>query len=187
MPDICPTSPIVNDLDALANTVRCAHAAAGNAARNFLEHVLTAGDALIKAQDKLDHGHWIDWLKRKCDLKERTAQRYMQLARGRAALEANPSRVTDLSLTGALKLLGPAKPEKPKKPKLPRSKANLRWFGRHDALGWWQQASLEERQRFIDSIGRHALLQAMPEAWRAKVEAVLVPANPAVRPLLEVH
>ena len=164
------------DLDSLATTVRTAHAAAGHAASNFLEHALTAGDALIAAQGKLDHGQWGDWLRCKCDLKERTAQRYMQLARGRAALEANPTRVSDLSLRSALKLVGAVGTPRPKETKLSKRKKPVTSF---DAIAWWGSASLEERRHFLDSIGRNQLFEAIPESC-AKIEdepADLIPAT----------
>jgi hypothetical protein len=159
MTDIVEAPVAVKDLKTLANEIRIAHAAAGNTAQNFLEHILTAGDGLIEARKQVKHGEWGAWLKRECalperDLSERTAQAYMQIARGRAALEANPQRAADLSLRGALRLLQPPKPSPRRTPsRSSRSKANQRRFGRHDALGWWQQAPLEERRKFIDSIG----------------------------------
>jgi hypothetical protein len=168
MTDIVEAPVAVKDLKTLANEIRIAHAAAGNTAQNFLEHILTAGDGLIEARKQVKHGEWGAWLKRECalperDLSERTAQAYMQIARGRAALEANPQRAADLSLRGALRLLQPPKPSPRRTPsRSSRSKANQRRFGRHDALGWWQQAPLEERRKFIDSIGLSALLAAAP-------------------------
>jgi hypothetical protein len=112
MTDIVEAPVAVKDLKTLANEIRIAHAAAGNTAQNFLEHILTAGDGLIEARKQVKHGEWGAWLKRECalperDLSERTAQAYMQIARGRAALEANPQRAADLSLRGALRLLQP--------------------------------------------------------------------------------
>jgi hypothetical protein len=108
----------------------------------------------------------------------------MRLAKGRAVLEADSVRARNLSLAGALRLLGPANPRKGAPPRPSRSKASLRWPGRHDALGWWAQAPVEERRDFIDAIGRTALLQAVPPTWRAKLEADLVPVPPAALPLM---
>ena len=52
-----PTAEI-DDLDALAKEV-CRHLAAStNAAQNFLEHALAAGDALIRAKEQVKHGKW---------------------------------------------------------------------------------------------------------------------------------
>ena len=52
--------------------------------------------------------------------------------------------------------------QKPVAPSSP-NKAGLK--SRHAAYGWWAQASLEERRRFVGSIGRAQWLEAMPPAW----------------------
>ena len=97
-----PTAEI-DDLDALAKEV-CRHLAAStNAAQNFLEHALAAGNALIRTKKQVKPGNWCSWL-RSCDLSEDKAQRYMQLAAHRAELD--PARVRALSLRAALKLIG---------------------------------------------------------------------------------
>ena len=63
-----PTAEI-DDLDVLAKEV-CRHlAASANAAQNFLEHALAAGDALIRAKKQVKPGNWYGWL-RSCDLSE---------------------------------------------------------------------------------------------------------------------
>lgn len=100
-----PTAEI-DDLDALAKEV-CRHlAASSNAAQNFLEHALAAGDVLIRAKKQVKPGNWYGWL-RSCDLSEDKAQRYMQLAAHRAELD--PARVRGLSLRAALKLIATAR------------------------------------------------------------------------------
>jgi hypothetical protein len=43
-----------------------------------------AGELLIEAKYSIEHGDWTVWLGTNFDLSERTAQRYMQLARGSA-------------------------------------------------------------------------------------------------------
>jgi hypothetical protein len=101
------TGVAVADLEQLAAAVRTAHAAVEHAAVNLLGHALAAGDALIAAKARLPHGEFGNWIDRNCDLSERTAQRYMVLAGARAQLEANPTRVSDLSLRGALALVRP--------------------------------------------------------------------------------
>jgi Protein of unknown function (DUF3102) len=153
------------DLDTLAAEVRTAHAAVDHAARNVVEHAIAAGIALLKAKAAVPHGGWLTWLKSKCDLSERHAERYMLLARNRSALEANPTRVSDLSLRGVLQLIGPPKsktsaPTKPtEKTKPPTS---------FDALKWWDEATLEQRRHFIDGVGLDPLIAAIPDAWRPK-------------------
>jgi hypothetical protein len=87
------TVPQQLDLGALAAAVRAAHLAVNHAARNVIEHASTAGDALHRAKAALPHGRWLPWLKQKCDLSERQAQRYMAIAAARETLTANPLRV----------------------------------------------------------------------------------------------
>ena len=96
-----PTAEI-DDLDALAKAVR-ERAPAGERERGskFLQHMLDAGDALIRAKAQVKHGKWLPWLKL-CDLSADKAERYMKLARHRA--ELNSAGVRNLSLSAALRL-----------------------------------------------------------------------------------
>jgi hypothetical protein len=79
--------------------------------KRLLQHsvcyAMNAGDLLIEAKQhpQLKHGQWLPWLKHCCSLTERTAQRYMRLARNRATIEAKYDTVSDLSINGALALL----------------------------------------------------------------------------------
>lgn len=71
--------------------------------RLAVEHMLRLGDLLVQAKKTLGHGEFYPWLKQKCDLGQRQAQRYMKVARHREIVEkANASRATHLSLTAAL-------------------------------------------------------------------------------------
>src|SRR5262245_35416661 len=93
------------ELDVLAGTIRTAHSEASRAAGDFIKHALAAGDALILARAKVRHGQWRRWLAENCAVSERSAQRYMRLAKARAA---NPTRVADVeacSLRGALAIV----------------------------------------------------------------------------------
>lgn len=164
-----PTAEI-DDLDALAKEV-CRHLAAStNAAQNFLEHALAAGDALIRAKKQVKLGNWYGWL-RSCDLSEDKAQRYMQLAAHRAELD--PARVRGLSLRAALKLIGRPQPanSKPTKKKAATS---------FDALAWWSSASPEARSRFIHEVGLKPLLAAIPSSWQREAEQAVEPVSPSV-------
>ena len=70
-----------NELAALAADIRLAHEAARRSALETAEHVMQAGHKLIEAKAMLPHGSWSTWLREHCDLSERTARRYMQVAR----------------------------------------------------------------------------------------------------------
>jgi hypothetical protein len=168
-----PTAEI-DDLDVLAKEV-CGHLAAStNAAQNFLEHALAAGDALIRAKKQVKPGNWYGWL-RSCDLSEDKAQRYMQLAAHGADLD--PARVRGLSLRAALKLIGRPQPanSKPKKKKAATSFV---------ALAWWSSASPEARSRFIEGVGLKPLIAAIPSSWRREAEQAVGPVSPRVTTLV---
>jgi Protein of unknown function (DUF3102) len=96
-------------LDELAATIRTADQGVAQTATYIKELALAAGDALLKAKEKLEHGKWLPWIKEKCDLSERRAQRYMHLAENRAVLEANPTCVSDLTLAQAERLIKESK------------------------------------------------------------------------------
>jgi hypothetical protein len=170
LPEI--TEPQI-DLDKLATTVRDAHLAVERADQNKLEQALRAGDALIAAKRGLGHGQWLSWLKKHCDLPERRAQRYMEIAAARDTLMSNPTRVSDLSLQGALRLIKPARQRTTHRaPKAPAKRAAA--LNAFDALKWWTEAPLKERRHFLDGAGLRPILEATPTSWReALTERVL--------------
>ena len=62
------------------------------------EHAINAGRLLIEAKAQLAHGQWLPWLEDHCQVSERTAQAYMQCARGIAKLAmTNPQRPLRIS------------------------------------------------------------------------------------------
>jgi hypothetical protein len=98
----------------LANRIKACVAEikkAAPATQNALARAFEAGELLIQAQKEYgQHGLWKSWLNTNCELSERTAQLYMQLAEGRSKIEAELAKkdgatVADLSLRGALSLL----------------------------------------------------------------------------------
>jgi hypothetical protein len=170
-----PTAEI-DDLHALAKAVREHRAASVNAAENFLEHALAAGDALIRAKAQVKHGEWLPWLKL-CDLSADKAERYMKLARHRA--ELNSARVRNLTLNAALELV-----VKKKKVDGPKAK-KFRPATHFDALVWWSSAPPESRSRFIDGVGLKPLLAAIPPSWRREAEQAIGPVSSRATTLLQ--
>ena len=65
------------------------------------EAILTIGRGLIEAKDMLRHGEWLPWLNEQVELSERTAQKFMKLARE----WSNPNTLADLGASKALMLL----------------------------------------------------------------------------------
>jgi len=74
-----------NLLPDLRERLKAEHAAVGTALRRSVERSMAAGDILLEAKAQLGHGEWLPWLA-SCDISERTAQRYMRLARHRAVI-----------------------------------------------------------------------------------------------------
>lgn len=96
------TQPLIE----LANTINIEHRLAESAAVAAIEHARNAGEALIHAKQQVEHGRWLAWLGENCGCSDRTAQRYMRLAREWPRLvESNATSVSHLSVSKALTLL----------------------------------------------------------------------------------
>ena len=65
------------------------------------EAILTIGKCLIEAKEMLSHGEWRSWLEERVEFSERSAQRFMRLARE----WSNPTTLSDLGASKALSLL----------------------------------------------------------------------------------
>jgi hypothetical protein len=85
--DIAPVETLA-DLAARANVEHHAYETTQRAA---LAHAIAAGEALIEAKRLAGHGRWLPWIEANCDFGERTARRYMLLARNRSHLSDLPS------------------------------------------------------------------------------------------------
>ena len=100
-----------NRLPVLATEINAEHEAALAAISRGMAHALKAGDLLLEAKASVPHGQWAAWLADNTGLSERTAQRYMQIARERPQLEAKTATVADLTIRAACELI--AKPPQP--------------------------------------------------------------------------
>jgi len=74
-------------LDQLAERIRAAHRRVMKRAADTLMAAMDAGDALIIAKKKLDHGEWMPWLAEHCSVGDRSARGYMRLAENRKLIE----------------------------------------------------------------------------------------------------
>jgi hypothetical protein len=90
-----------NRLPHLKAVVHEAHAAVGRHERAAAERALEAGAALIEARAIVGHGGWSSWLAESA-IPQRSAQRYMALARG----GPEPASVANLGLAEAARLAG---------------------------------------------------------------------------------
>jgi hypothetical protein len=102
---LTPTN--LQSLDNLAIEIMKAHTAALSSARTGLDHAHRAGDLLIETKGLLPHGAWSQWLSVHCNFDIRTAQGYMQIARGWPLIQEhrNAYPETLLDITAARKLL----------------------------------------------------------------------------------
>jgi len=154
--------PTSSSLEELAIRIREEHTAAEQAAKaakqadkNAFDHAVEAGRTLIVAKDRLGHGEWGGWLKKNCEISERQAQRYMQIARGADQIRHTMSDLPCSSINQALKAVAKHNPERPRKLEPKEKLSSLAW----------SQASLEKRRHFIDGIGKIELFEAVPESW----------------------
>lgn len=82
------------DIDVITNDILDAKRVGGEA-------ILTIGRCLEEAKRVLPHGEWLPWLTEKVDFSERSANRFMRLARE----WSNPTTLSDLGASKALSLL----------------------------------------------------------------------------------
>jgi hypothetical protein len=95
-----------NSLADLAARIRTEREATGSTLQRSVEHAMAVGDLLIEAKRQVKHGRWLPWLSEYCGFSQRTAQLYMRIATGRAAIEAKiHGGVADLNLNQAAVLL----------------------------------------------------------------------------------
>jgi hypothetical protein len=86
-------------LDKLATEIRADVDFAEASWRNAVRYAIAAGEKLIEAKGLLKHGKWLPWLEENFEFTDRTAQRYMDVAR-------NATRVSDLpTMRDAIALL----------------------------------------------------------------------------------
>jgi hypothetical protein len=168
-------------LSDLARVIRAEHAAVVSAFSSAVKHALAAGRALIEAKELVGHGRWTQFLKG-CDLGERQAERYAQLAH---LYDANPSSGTDLaglSIQEAIKKLSqPKRTVEGGEPAvavnaIPQTKEPKQIRTHHDIVAAWLTASQAERTKALDAIGMAPLLAALPDSWRRHELSLPAPA-----------
>jgi hypothetical protein len=94
----------------LVKNIKAEHAAVITAIRDVVSRAIKAGELLNQFSEKAAHGAFGNMLKSNCpEISERTAYRYMELARGKAQLEAKlkskSATMADLTLNEALQLI----------------------------------------------------------------------------------
>lgn len=79
--------------------------------RDFAENSFYIGQRLNEAKELLPHGEWLPWLEGKVNFSQRTAQKFMQIAR---EYEGNPKLVRELGSEKAFALLALPEEEREK-------------------------------------------------------------------------
>jgi hypothetical protein len=97
-------------LPVLAAQINQAHDLACRSAQAAISHAIAVGEGLIEAKALVGHGEWLPWLAENFDFSERTAQKYIRLAKHRDAVTANTKEPSYLAIDEALKQIGKSKP-----------------------------------------------------------------------------
>lgn len=101
----------VDDLMPVARAINHEHDQVRQCVAQGLAHAKRAGELLHQAKASLPHGQWLPWLAAHCEVSERTAQAYMQIAAQWPVLEAKAQRVADLPFRQAMALLAESSDE----------------------------------------------------------------------------
>ena len=104
--EVISASPLEgsNYLVDIAARIKTEHEAVSASLKKSASHAIAAGELLLeaKARPEIKHGQWSPWLREHCGLSERTAQRYMRVAKSREVIEAKYDTMSDLTINGAL-------------------------------------------------------------------------------------
>lgn len=95
----------VLSLSKLADEANKEHAEVVKSGLSMLQHARACGNYLLQAKHAIGHGGWLSWVRDNFRATPRTAQRYMRIAERWEDLRLNATRVSDLSVRGAVKLL----------------------------------------------------------------------------------
>ena len=107
------TNTDATDLATLSADINREHHLATEHATAALEHAHRAGELLRDAKASVGHGQWAEWIAEHFDGSERTAQRYMRLARLWPQLEAKAPSMADLTLAAAESLVAAPRTSSP--------------------------------------------------------------------------
>jgi hypothetical protein len=106
--------PVIRDdrLPILAAQINQAHDMASRSAQAAISHAIAVGEGLIEAKALVGHGEWLPWLSENFDFSERTAQKYIRLAKHRDEVQSNTKETSYLAIDEALKHIGKANPQR---------------------------------------------------------------------------
>jgi hypothetical protein len=90
----------------LARQIREGHRACLDSVRSTIDHAAKAGQLLIRAKKEVEHGEWLDWLRKECGISDRVAQNYTRIARNYERIKELADQHEDLTIRQALDLIG---------------------------------------------------------------------------------
>ena len=94
-------NPTTMTLDELANGIKEKHSKVLSSFQSSVTHAMEVGDWLNAAKAKVKHGQFEAWVVDHCKLSDRTARRYMEMARDRTQIEgrlaAKTANLADLN------------------------------------------------------------------------------------------
>ena len=159
MTDIKPSTDLaLQGTDDLVARINAAHEDVKNSVRSGIGLMIKVGDLLLQAKATVGHGSFLDWVGEHCTCTPRTAQLYMKLAKDKdKLLGSNTKGISHLTLTDAMKMLGPLKQELPKDKPSGKTKADpVGEAIKKDALAIlqraWQAVPEPQRRIFIQRI-----------------------------------
>src|SRR5215510_13302238 len=93
----------------LGARIKEGHASVIDGKKRVVLRAIEVGGLLKEAKERVPHGQWLSWLTENCEIPERTAQRYMELADNKKQIEdflrAKSATLADLTLSEASRLL----------------------------------------------------------------------------------
>ena len=99
-------NPTTMTLDELANGIKDKHSKVLFSFQSSVTHAMEVGDWLNAAKRKNKHGDFEAWVKDHCKLSDRTARRYMEMARDRTQIEGRlAAKTANLADLDAQRLL----------------------------------------------------------------------------------
>lgn len=133
-------------LESIAEEINAAHGMVGSLALSSLDHARQAGLLLIAARKKIDHGGWLPWLEANTSVPERTAQRYMRIAKNWDKISTKSAIMADLGVVEAVRLIG--QPNDGPQAEPDGTKPATDYLDR--LINDWKRAGADQRTAFLE-------------------------------------
>jgi hypothetical protein len=172
---IAPATIEPQELDMLASAIRAGLNTISSHLQSALRVALQVGEDLLNAQTQVAKGQWGHWLQQNCDLQERTAQLYKQLAENRELVETSLNINPDLSIRAARRLIMTPRAKQTCNAVTARNGNSVATRSvngisgpnspRPDLLHLWEKSEPRQQRAVLDSMPRDKLLAILPEGF----------------------